>query len=363
MGWEFYKYVIMLEHLGLNKKISEMIEPIHSEGFQLARVIVEHRERYIIQNSEGVYTAEITGNLRYSAQKRSDYPAVGDWVKVMPMDSDSFIIMEILPRFSVLERKAVSEAADTQLIATNIDEAFIVQSVGLDFNINRLQRYLSICNSSGIRPHILLSKTDLVSKSESAQLIRQINEQIKDVLVIPSSIKHPNLLAPIEQHLKPYKTYCFLGSSGVGKSTIINHLNGNQDLKTDTISESTNKGKHTTTRRELFILDNGSIVIDTPGMREVGMTESRSGIDSTFDYIVELTNSCKFNDCTHIQETGCAVLEAVEKGDISNASYENYLKLLREQERFTSTIQEKRQKSRAQGKMYKAIINEKKKNR
>lgn len=353
--------IMELEELGYSGRITEMIRPEMWEAYTLARVIIEHKERYTVQSVEGTYTAEITGNLRFSANSRRDFPAVGDWVKIMPMDESTAIILEVFPRTSLLERQAVGKHGEAQLIATNIDVAFIVQSVGHDYNLKRKERYLTICHAAYIMPVIILSKIDLISEEEAVQLEQQIKARVKDVEVIRLSNETHKGFAQLQKLMQPYQTYCFLGSSGVGKSSIVNYLSGKEVLKTSAISSSSSKGRHTTSHRELMILPNKSIVIDTPGMREIGMTDQAEGLAMTYDEIEALAKACKFNDCTHTQEVGCAVLEAVEAGEISEEAYENYQKLKREQSHYSSTVREKRQKSKEQGKLYKAIQAEKRK--
>lgn len=352
-----------MKNLGFTGKITDLIQSADYDGFHLARVIVEHKERYLVQTSSGIFNAEITGNLRYSAKSRLDFPAVGDWVKITMMDDETAVVTEILPRLTILERQATGKYAEKQIIATNIDFAFVVQSVGHDFNLKRLERYLAICYSSNIEPIILLTKTDLIEQNQIQELTEKINERIKGVPVVPLSIENDKSFDSLNTIFEPFKTYCFVGSSGVGKSTIINRLKGDDTLKTSAISSSTSKGKHTTTHRELIILPNGSIVIDTPGMREIGMTDNQSGVEKTYDEILELSKRCKFNDCSHVNEIGCAVLEALENGNISQGVYENFQKLRREQMHFTSSLKEKRRKSKAQGKMFKAVKAERKKNK
>jgi ribosome biogenesis GTPase len=325
----------------------------NTDDFETGRIIAEHKERYIVRTNKGEFEAEITGNMRFTAENRSGYPAVGDWVAVKVYDPGIAIIYEILPRKSVLERQAIGKMGEKQLIAANIDCAFIVQSAGRDFNINRIERYLTICHSAGIEPIIILSKTDLVSETELNDLLAEINARIKNMEVIPVSNQTRNGYDEFESRLVKGKTYCFLGSSGVGKSTLINNLSGREIMKTAPLSTSTKKGKHTTAHRELIVLENGSILIDNPGMREVGITDANGGLETTFDAIIRFADSCRFSDCTHTGEKGCAVIEAVEKGLISRASYENYLKMEKEKARFQISIAEKRKKDKAFGKMCK----------
>ncbi len=351
-----------MKALGFTPKIAERIgENVPPK--ELARVIAEHKERYKVQNAEGIFNAEITGNMRFSASSRSELPAVGDWVRITKMDEQNAIILERLPRYSALERQTVSQSSDIQIIAANIDHAFIVMAAGHDFNLNRMERYLVICHAGKINPIVLLTKTDLVTAEEKEKLLASIEKRAPGIPVLAVSNETLEGLNELQNSLKPYETYCFVGSSGVGKSTIINRLNDTDILKTGTLSTSTGKGKHTTSHRELIILPDNSIVIDTPGMRELGIAASNESLDQTFDEISFLAKKCRFNNCSHENEAGCAVLQAIEKGELSVEVYQNYLKLRREQEHFESTIQEKRRKGREFGKMVKEVSKFKKNNK
>ncbi|HYQ58473.1 MAG TPA: ribosome small subunit-dependent GTPase A [Draconibacterium sp.] len=345
-----------------NKELPTIIEIYINENnidqSELAKVVVQHKERYIIQDQSSTYKAEITGNIRYAAKSSADFPAVGDWVRFTKMDNENAIILEVFPRFSVLQRQAVAKSGELQLIASNVDVAFIVQAVGHDYNPNRLERYLSICYSGNITPILVLSKIDLISAEECSELVAQIELRTKNLKIIPLSNETKQGFELLLTELHPFKSYCFLGSSGVGKSTITNHLLEKEVLSTQSISNSTNKGRHTTSHRELFILNNGSIVIDTPGMRELGITDSTEGLSSTFDAIEELSAACKYNNCSHINEKGCAVIDAVEDGSLSEDIYQNYHKLKREQEHFSSTVYEKRKRDKDFGKMVKSVLKE-----
>jgi len=342
-----------LDDLGYNDKIEKSRIENNLEDFDIGRVISEHKERYIVKTEKGEFEAEITGNLRFSAKGREDFPAVGDWVALTIYDSGFSIIHGILPRFSIISRQAVSQFGEVQIIATNIDYAFLVQAVDRDFNINRLERYLTICYSSDVSPIIVLSKTDLIDEQRINGILNDIKLRIKNVPVIAISNETQNGYEAIKKTIEKGKTYCMLGSSGVGKSTLLNNLSGRTIMRTDTISQSTNKGRHVTSHRELIILENGGILVDNPGMREVGIADTTSGLETTFDKIVSLSQNCKFKDCTHTRETGCSILEAVEKGDIDKNSYENYLKLEREKAHFELTVVEKRKKDKELGKIIK----------
>jgi ribosome biogenesis GTPase len=342
-----------LEDLGYNERLEKFRLENKLECQELGRVIAEHKERYIVKTVAGEFEAEITGNMRYIANSREDFPAVGDWVALTAYDSDFAIIYKILPRFSLIKRQAVGQFGEIQIIAANIDYAFLVQAVDRDFNINRLERYLTICNSSKVSPIIVLSKTDLIDEPRINEIIESIKARIKDVPFFAISNETRNGYEKIQDFIEKGKTYCMLGSSGVGKSTLLNNLSGRTIMKTDSISQSTNKGRHITSHRELIILENGGILIDNPGMREVGITDSEGGLEITYDMIFSLSENCKFKDCTHTTEIGCAVLEAVENGEIDRDSYENYLKMEKEKAHFESTVLEKRQKDKEFGKMLK----------
>jgi ribosome biogenesis GTPase len=342
-----------IEDLGYNYKFEEFRVENSLKDFDIGRVILEHKERYIVKTENGEYEAEITGNLRFSAINRIDFPAVGDWVALTIYDSDFSVIHKILPRFSIISRQAVSQFGEIQVIATNIDYALLVQAVDRDFNINRLERYLTICYSSKVSPIIVLTKTDLINEQLKADIIENINQRIKNVPVFAISNETQDGYQALKLIIEKGKTFCMLGSSGVGKSTLINNLSGRTLMRTDTISQSTSKGRHITSHRELIVLENGGILVDNPGMREVGIADTAYGLETTFDIIFCLAQNCKFKNCSHINETGCSVLEAVEKGEIDKSSYENYLKMEKEKTYFESSISERRKKDKNFGKMIK----------
>jgi len=345
--------ITKLEDLGYYEGLDVFRLENNLNSFEIGRVIAEHKERFIVKTLKGEFEAEITGHMRFTAKSREDFPAVGDWVALTTYESDFAIIHKILPRFSVIKRQAVGQFGEIQIIATNIDYAFLVQAVDRDFNINRLERYLTICNSSKVSPVIVLSKIDLIDEQRISEIFEQIKVRIKNVPVIAISNESQDGYDKIKSIIEKGKTYCMLGSSGVGKSTLINNLSGKALMLTDAISLSTNKGKHVTSHRELIILENGGILVDNPGMREVGIADSTSGLEITFDLIFSLSQNCKFIDCTHTNEIGCSVIEAVEKGEIDKASYDNYLKMEREKAHFEATVAEKRKRDKEFGKIMK----------
>lgn len=352
-----------LTDLGYNEDLKSYVRDNKLTDFTIGRVTQEHRERYIVSTGDDEFDAEITGNLRFTAMSRADFPAVGDWVTMVVYDSAMAIIHKVLPRRSVLERQAVGKPGEKQIISANIDTALIIQSIDNNFNINRLERYLTICYSSGIEPVLIISKIDLAHDDEIASVKLDLNVREKKIKTILFSNTSLEGFDQILELIQKGKTYCVVGSSGVGKSTLINNLLKKNVLKTAAISQSTNKGRHVTSHRELFVLEGGGIIIDTPGMKELGVTDNLTGIKTTFEEIFNLTLRCKFPDCTHTKEAGCAVLEALDKDIIDEASLENFKKIQRDQQRFQTTIAEKHKKDMEFGRFAKSVVKEKKKNK
>ncbi len=340
------------EDLGYNAFFESNRSRLKLDGFSIARVVVEYRGAYKVRNTNGEYLAKITGKQMFNASSREDYPAVGDWVAIAELDAECAVIHGILPRRTMIKRK-YSNKNKIQIIATNIDMAFIVESVGRDYNLNRFERYFAIANDGGVRPAIILNKIDLISKEELDSKLAQLKNRFSNTDVILTSIITNEGLNELRAHILSGKTYCFLGSSGVGKSSLINKLLGENIIKTEDISLSTGRGKHATTNREMYFLENGGIVIDNPGIREVGMTNTNAGIDSLFDEITALAKNCKYIDCTHTNEPGCKVLSALKLGKLDESKYSNYIGLKKEAEYYGMTELEKREKDRKFGKFVK----------
>jgi ribosome biogenesis GTPase / thiamine phosphate phosphatase len=343
---------ISLEDLGYSEFFESSRKELKLTKYPVARVIAEYKEAYRVRSEDEEYLAKITGKQMFTATKREDYPAVGDWVAIKKLPEEKAIAHGILSRKTILKKK-YSDKQENQIIATNIDIAFITESMDRDYNLNRLERYIVLAKEGNIKPEIILNKTDLISNTELKLRTDEIKNRLKDVGIIPTSVITEEGLNGLKNHIIKGKTYCFLGSSGVGKSSLINKLLGKEKIKTKEISESSGKGKHTTTAREMYFLENGGIVIDNPGTREVGIADSEAGIEGVFDEISSLSNDCKFSDCTHIHEPDCAVLKAIEEEKLDNNRYSNYIKLKKESDFYKMTELERREKDRKFGRFIK----------
>ena len=347
-----------LEDLGWGEFFESKKAELVLGDFSVARVIAEHRGAYKVKNEKGEFLAKITGKQIHNAKTREDYPAVGDWVAITELNSEQAVIQTILPRKSAIKRRygdknRTGEKNDVQIIAANIDAAFVVESVGRDFSINRYERYLSILRGEGIKPVVIINKIDLISEEELNLKLAEIQNRLGDVDIIPTSAANNEGLEKLRKYIEKGKTYCFLGSSGVGKSSLINNLLGNESIKTESISTYSERGRHATTKREMYFLENGGIVIDNPGIREVGLADESAGIGDVFQEISIFAEKCKYANCSHIHEPGCAVLQAIKDGKLDAERYENYVSLKKETEYLGKSSFEKREKDRDFGKFLK----------
>jgi len=351
-----------LHQLGFDNWFQEKLQNYDRNELNVARITAVNRDNYLIRNEKDEITAEVTGKMMFSAESNEDLPAVGDWVLVEYFDNHSHaIIHAILPRKSLLKRKIAGKKIDFQVIAANIDTAFIMQSLDSNFNLRRLERYLVMINESHIDPIILLSKSDLISTDELSAKISEIKIKTGDYKVMSFSSMIKTGLNEISEQIKSGSTYCLLGSSGVGKTTLLNLLLGSDEFFTREVRKKDNRGRHATARRQLIVLQNGGMVIDTPGMRELGNFGVETGIDETFDDILSLTKLCRFRNCTHTNETGCAVLAAVEKQELDAGRYNSYIKLRKESEYYEMSYYEKRKRDKQFGKMCKEVMKHKEK--
>ncbi|MCX6730239.1 MAG: ribosome small subunit-dependent GTPase A [Candidatus Roizmanbacteria bacterium] len=341
-----------LEDLGYNEFFESSRANLGLRTYSVARVVAEYREVYKVKNNEGEFLAKVTGKHMFTAEKREDYPAVGDWVAIEVLPEDKALIRGILPRKTILKKK-YSSKQENQIIATNIDIAFIVESMDRDYNLNRFERFFVLAVEGNITPIMVLNKIDLISKDELDIRINKIKNRFTSATIIATSTQVEDGLEDLRSHIEIGKTYCFLGSSGVGKSSLINGLLQKDEIKTREMGLVTGKGKHTTTTREMYFLKNGGLVIDNPGTREVGIADSEIGIEKVFDEISLLSKECKYSNCTHMHEPGCIVLKAVEDERLDKEKYTNFLKLKKEAQFYKLTNIEKREKDKKFGKFIK----------
>jgi ribosome biogenesis GTPase / thiamine phosphate phosphatase len=338
---------------------SRVDEKLAAHG--IARVVSVHKESYTLTKGGDEVFGELSGNLLYSVEATSDLPTTGDWVYADFFDDDTHaIIYGVFPRKTLLKRKAAGKLVDYQLIAANIDVVFIIQSLNDNFNLRRLERYLVMVNESGIEPVILLSKSDLMSKEEVDEILKSVHSIAPQTTVIEFSNLNRESIDSIVSSLKRGSTYCLLGSSGVGKTTLLNNIVGKETFETKSVSKVQSKGRHTTTSRQLVRLENGAMIIDTPGMRELGSLSVDEGLDETFSEILELSRKCKFGNCSHSNEKGCAIQAAINAGSLSEQRYQNYLKMKRESEFNQMSYLEKKKKDKSFGKLVKTTMKNKK---
>jgi ribosome biogenesis GTPase / thiamine phosphate phosphatase len=343
-----------LAKLGWSEWFDERAVACGGPDDTLARVVAVDREQWLLVNESGTFRAKLSGSYAHHHPLSHDLPCVGDWLFVEKRENDDFgVIHALLDRKTKLCRTLPGSPHDYQVIAANIDCVFIVQSCHFDFNVKRLERYLVMVADGGAEPCVLLTKSDLVdAETRRSQLAAIGAARITAPILTLSSVTREGV-DELAQMLKPAMTYCLVGSSGVGKSTIINGLLGRELLETRVVS-ATGEGRHTTVRRELVILKNGALVIDSPGMREFGILQTERGLEVGFSDIALRASDCRFRDCTHTSEPGCVVLGALETGQIDRAHYDNFIKLRKECEFAQRSNAEKRKKERDFGKFMKS---------
>ncbi len=329
---------------GWNDQLNQLKQASSYAQLAHGRVAVVHRTCYEVISDDGLFQCELTGNMMYG---RSDFelPCTGDWVIFQPFDEEKGIIVDRLPRLRTLYRKKSGTVADKQAIASHVDKAFIVQSLDDNFNPRRVERFMAQILEEDIRPALVLNKADLdFDRRKVEEAISHIAHQMPVSL---TSILQPETILGLREFIAEGETVVFVGSSGVGKSSLVNALCGRDVLLTSGISESTGKGRHTSTRREMVLMEGSGVLIDTPGVREFGLAVDNPDTLAGMLDIADYEGACRFADCTHINEPGCAVLAAVSDGSLPGEVYESYLKLRREAWHFTTAEHEKRKRDKS----------------
>jgi ribosome biogenesis GTPase len=328
-----------LKTIGLNDYWTKAFHNLPKD-LDAGRIVTSYKKRIVVRTSHGDVEGELSGQLQYAAQSSMDIPVVGDWVAVSRCGNKG-LIRKIFPRRSVLVRKVSGKIFEKQVLAANIDVAFIVQGLDRDFNLNRLERYMTVIHSGLIFPVIILNKSDLLDTQSAEMALDLVRKRFPEYRVFLTSAKIVQGVDALNAYLTPGLTFCLIGSSGVGKSSLINALAGDNIAQTGELSRSTSKGAHITTRRELHILKNGSILMDTPGLREIGIADAASGLEKTFPLIYDAAMYCRFDDCLHVNEPECAVKKAVEEGVLEEREFLNFLELRLETEQFHKAVTEK----------------------
>ena len=339
--------------MGFDQWFQSHVSDLRQEGRDIARISAVDRGSYLIRNLTKEVPAELAGKFYFQVESPIDLPCVGDWVTVQYHNNDAAaIIHEVFPRKTFLRRKSAGKNVDFQMIAANIDVAFIVQSCHFDFNVRRMDRYLVMAADGGVEPIVVLTKTDLIAPEELEQELAAITSSTITARVHALSNITGIGFDEFQQVLVSGRTYCLLGSSGVGKTTLLNRLIGQDAFDTKAVS-GTGEGIHTTARRQLIVLNQGSMLIDTPGMRELGLLGVSEGVNQGFEDIVGLSLNCRYPNCGHTKEPGCAVRTAVTNGALTEERYSNYMKLRKESEHYEMSYLDKRKKDRAFGRFVK----------
>ena len=320
----------ILDAYGWDPVFAERFAPFAEQGMLPARVVVQYQQIYRIVTEDGELLAMVAGRLRHRAEGRVDYPAVGDWVAFRhDPNSDRATIHGVLERKSRFVRKVAGSVVAEQVVAANVDVVLLVTALDADFNPRRLERYLVLAHESGARPAIVLSKTDLADDLD-AYLREARAAGGPDVPIHTVSAPRNAGYETLRSYLEPGRTVALLGSSGVGKSTIVNRLAGEELQRTQEVRTTDGRGRHTTTHRQLILLADGGLLMDTPGMRELQLWDVDEGVEETFAEVEELADHCRFPDCEHGQEPGCVVLAAIEEGRLTAERLASYQKLRRE---------------------------------
>jgi len=342
---------VSLNDIGLDSWFEQHVLAHCGEGQSVARVMAVDRDRLVVHDGENELSAELLGKFFYGAERATAFPCVGDWVCLEHHDSETATsnqfnkfasIHTVLPRKTLLKRKASGYDDEFQLLAANIDTAWIVMACDYDFHVRKLERFLVLVNEGKIEPVLILTKTDLMHPEDIEDILFDIEDAGIHIKVIQLSNKTGAGLAQLRKLIQPTKTYCMVGSSGVGKSSLMNQLLGADKFETQAVSAN-GEGRHTTVRRHLMLLEQGGMIVDMPGMRELAIAEVSEGIEESFEDILELALSCRFSNCGHSNEPGCAIVAAIENDELDIDHYDNYLKIQKESAHHkTSHIKERR---------------------
>ncbi|HEX7174496.1 MAG TPA: ribosome small subunit-dependent GTPase A [Pyrinomonadaceae bacterium] len=332
---------MQLEKYGWNDFFVEGFAPYAAEGYGVGRILLQHNKIYVLYTEDGEMEAEVTGRLRHEAAGPHELPAVGDWVATRERGTDgTLMIHAVLPRSSKFSRKVSGSRTDEQVVAANVDTVFLVAGLDGDYNPRRIERYLIMAWESGARPIVVLNKSDL-DPAGAAERAVEVEAVAPGVAIVLLSAKHDEQLAQLAPFVGPGRTVALMGSSGVGKSTIVNRLAGSDVQRTAEVRVGDSRGRHTTTHRQLILLPGGGLVIDTPGMRELQLLVSERGMRETFEEIETLAAQCRFTDCRHAEERDCVVRAALADGTLDAERYANYQKMLGEM-RHTAVRQDQR---------------------
>jgi ribosome biogenesis GTPase len=321
---------LSLETYGWDASFAESFAPHARAGLAPGRVLLQHNKIYLVYTERGEIYAEVSGRVLHEARGREDLPAVGDWVALRRAEAETrrATIHAVLPRKSKFSRKAAGSRTEEQVVAANVDTVFLVAGLDNDFNPRRLERYLIMAHESGARPVIVLNKADLVEDRE--EKMREVERVASGVAVVSMSARRGEGVEQLLPFIGKGQTVALMGSSGVGKSTIVNRLLGDEAQRTQEVRSGDDRGKHTTTHRELILMPDGGLVMDTPGMRELQLLVSDRGLRETFEDVETLAAGCRFSDCRHEGEPDCRIREALADGTLAAGRYESYTKMLAE---------------------------------
>lgn len=337
---------MQLADLGFDDWFENHAKALSGVGQSLARVVAVDRDRLVVHDGSGEFSAELLGKFFYGAERATEFPCVGDWVCLEHHDSDHFAsIHTVLPRKTLMKRKASGYNDEFQMLAANVDVAFIVMACDYDFHVRKLERFLVMVNEGHVKPILILTKTDLIDREELGFLLEDIQDEGIKIEILPLSNVTGDGLQQLKALIEPKKTYCLLGSSGVGKTSLMNQMIGSAKFETQVVSAS-GEGRHTTVRRHLMLLEQGAMLVDMPGMRELAIAEVSEGIEESFEDILELALKCRFSNCGHSSEPGCAVIEAIENDELNIEHFDNYLKIKNESSHQKSAFVQERRKGK-----------------